>query len=128
MIATIVICVVIAALVALGIRSTRRRISVGCCGGSADPAPRKIRVADRDPAHYPDAVTLQITGMTCRNCVTRVQNALNSLDGVFATVNLHDGTALVRMKTELPERTLRRAVVDAGYSVGAVGKDVRTAG
>lgn len=128
MVATVIICLVLAALVALGIRSIRSRISVGCCGGSADPSPRKIRVADRDPAHYPYEKTLQIKGMTCRNCAVRVQNALNSLDGVFAQVNLHNGTAEVRTKSELPDGMLRKAVAGAGYSVGSIEADRRTAG
>lgn len=127
MLATIVICLVIAVLVALGIRSIRRRISVGCCGGSADPAPRKIRVADRDPAHYPYEKALQIKGMTCRNCAVRVQNALNSLNGVLAQVSLRNGTAAVRMKSELPDGMLRKAVAGAGYSVGSIEEGRRTA-
>lgn len=59
----------------------------GCCGGH-EPAEKKVKVADRDKRHYPYTVTLTVDGMTCGNCVRRVENALNRLDGVWAEVDL----------------------------------------
>lgn len=119
MIATVIICIFIGALVVLGIRNIRKRISAGCCGGGDAPA-KKIRVGDRDPRHYPYEKTVQITGMHCRNCAIRVQNALNSTAGVLAQVDLGSGMATVRMKEEFPDSTLRRAVESAGYSVRSI--------
>ncbi len=63
--------------------------------------------------------TLSIQGMTCANCVSRVERALGRTDGVIqANVNLATEKATV---TYLPElvtvATLRRAIQDAGYEV-----------
>lgn len=120
MVATIAICVGIAGILALGARHFRRAFRSGCCGSDGGPAPKRIRVRDRDLSHYPYEKILNIDGMTCQNCVTHVQNALNSLDGVYSRVNLGHRKAMVHMKAELPDAVLRQAVAKAGYTVGTV--------
>lgn len=62
--------------------------------------------------------TLIIEGMSCAHCSARVENALNAIEGVQATVNLKKKIALV--ETELDEAILVKAVEDAGYSVKKV--------
>ena len=120
MVATIVICVVIVGIIVLGMRHYRKTMRSGCCGGDSDAAPKRIKVQDRDLSHYPYEKVLDINGMTCQSCVTHVQNALNSLDGVYSKVDLSKKKAVVHMKKDLPEPVLRKAVADAGYTVGAV--------
>ena len=53
--------------------------------------------------------------MTCKNCAVRVENALNRIDGVWATVDFPQNRALVRMKTPVDEEALRAAVWKSGY-------------
>lgn len=91
----------------------------GCCGGH-EPAEKKVKVADRDKRHYPYTVTLTVDGMTCGNCVRRVENALNRLDGVWAEVDLGARRATVRTKQRPDEAALRQAVRGAGYLVLSV--------
>lgn len=67
--------------------------------------------------HYPYQVTLTIDGMTCSNCSRRVENALNSLDGVWAKVDLGERKADVRLKQAPDNDALRHAVQDVGYTV-----------
>ena len=74
-------------------------------------------MADKNPAHYPYEVQLTIDGMTCGNCVNRVENALNELEGVWATADLMEGKAVVRMKQDIPLEELKQAVKSAGYLV-----------
>ena len=62
-------------------------------------------------------VTLTIDGMTCSNCSRRVENALNSLDGVWAKVDLGERKADVRLKQAPDNDALRHAVQDVGYTV-----------
>ncbi|MDQ7093750.1 cation transporter [Desulfosporosinus sp. PR] len=118
--ATIIICLVLAAIIFLGIRSYRKKMASGCCGSESDAAPKKVRVQDQNLSHYPYEKVLKIDGMTCRNCVIHVQNALNSLDGVFAKVDLDKRIAKVYMKEEVPDQLLRKAVSEAGYMVISV--------
>ena len=100
-----------------GVRSYAKKLAHGCCGAGGDGPERKVRVADKSPAHYAHAVRLGIGGMTCASCARRVENALNGVDGVWAQVNLRQACALVRMKTPEAWEQLSRAVAQAGYSV-----------
>ena len=59
-------------------------------------------------------VELVIGGMTCASCVSHVEKALNSLDGVEATVNL----ATERASVHFPERVTTQDLVDAVAATG----------
>lgn len=98
------------------VRAAARRAKRGggCCG-EHESAVAKSGPRDRDKAHYPYETTLLIGGMTCENCARKVENALNSLDGVWAAVQVDSGTARVRCKQPPDENALRRAVRSAGY-------------
>ena len=60
---------------------------------------------------------MKVDGLSCGNCAIRVENALNSLEGVYARVNLMEAEADVRMKQELSDAVLKETVKDAGYTV-----------
>ena len=115
---------VIAALAAAIVLLVRRKVREGgACCGTHEQMEARTRVADRNPAHYPHRVTLVIGGMTCANCARRVENALNTLDGVWAKVDIGTGRAVVRLKEAPDGRVLREAVSRAGYVV----TDIHTA-
>ena len=96
------------------------RVGGGCCG-EREAAPKRVRVSDRDKRHYPYVLEVTIDGMVCANCARRVENALNSLDGVWARVeDVGSGRATVRTKSAPDEAALRSAVRQAGYTVMSV--------
>ena len=64
--------------------------------------------------------TMTVEGMSCGHCSSRVEQALNAIDGVTATVNLEAKTATLQLASEVPDDTLRKAVEDAGYEVGSI--------
>ena len=97
----------------------RARHGGGCCGEHESSAPRAA-VRDRDRRHYPYAVTLRVEGMVCQNCARRVENALNALDGAWATVDLGAKQARVRLKQPPDAAALCRAVRDAGYAASVI--------
>ncbi|WP_195270839.1 heavy metal-associated domain-containing protein [Eubacterium sp. 1001713B170207_170306_E7] len=117
MTATILICIAIVVIVILGVRSYMKRVSSGCCGSGGGKAVKKIRVPDRDKSHYPYRKVLWIDGMVCGNCAASVENALNSLDGVWARVDLTEKKAEVLMKKPLDAEVLKLSVKDSGYTV-----------
>jgi copper chaperone CopZ len=62
---------------------------------------------------------LNVTGMTCGGCTSKVTNALTAIAGVSdAKVSLADGEAVVRYdeRVTAPEQ-LKAAVKGAGYGV-----------
>ena len=60
-------------------------------------------------------VDLDITGMTCASCATRVERKLNKLPGVQATVNLATEKARVHTESPVGAAELIAAVEQAGY-------------
>ncbi|MBA2665462.1 MAG: copper ion binding protein, partial [Trueperaceae bacterium] len=67
---------------------------------------------------------LSVSGMTCANCVLRVERALGRVDGVLsASVNLATERATIRYLPEVaPASRLKQVVRDAGYGVMELGE------
>ena len=66
----------------------------------------------------PGTIRLQVNGMTCASCVTRVEKALKAVPGVYeASVNLAIEQASVRAEPSVNAQTLAEAVRKAGYDV-----------
>ncbi|EJU19577.1 copper-exporting ATPase [Peptoanaerobacter stomatis] len=61
--------------------------------------------------------TMYIEGMTCKHCKARVEKVLNELNGVTATVNLEEKTAVLEMEDNIDNDILKNTVEDAGYDV-----------
>ena len=117
--ATVIICAVLILLCALGVKSYIGKLSHGCCGAAGDKVKRQ-KPEDDDISHYPYSYTLEIDGMTCKNCAARIENAFNATGSFYAKVNLDKKTAFVHAKEETPEEVLRKTVVKMGYSVKSV--------
>jgi Cu+-exporting ATPase len=67
-------------------------------------------------AAAPERIQLDIEGLTCASCVTRVEKALNGLEGVDASVNLATEEATVDFDpSHLGVDQLIRAVESIGY-------------
>ena len=114
----IIIVLIVAAIVVFGSISYIKKLKKGgdCCP-EHEEATKSIKVKDRDKSHYPYEAKLAIDGMSCNNCVRNVENALNALDGTWATVSLEDNMATVLLKNPPDIEKLSKAVADAGYMV-----------
>lgn len=109
--------ILLLACAALGYSYLRKlRRGESCCASGGEPV-KKVRVADRRKENYPHKVLLTLDGMTCANCALRVENALNSLSGIWAEVDLGRKTAVVRSKEPLDLERLCQEVRNAGYLV-----------
>jgi len=61
-------------------------------------------------------ITLELEGMTCASCASRIERRLNELDGVQASVNLATEKAAVSYDaSSVAVEDLVGAVEDAGY-------------
>jgi copper ion binding protein len=63
---------------------------------------------------------IEIEGMSCGHCQSRVEKALNAIDGVSAKVILNKNKALVELSRDVPDETLINAIVEAGYDVVSI--------
>lgn len=114
---TWIICIILLICIVIGIKSYAKRLTSGCCGTGGPKSVKKVKVADKHPEHYFFEAILTIDGMTCGNCAAKVENALNVMEGVWASVDLSMGQAKVRMKSRLSDNELKKAVQEAGYTV-----------
>ena len=115
--------IIVLAVIAAGLFFGFRRIVASthgkcCCGdGAGRKKVKRVAVADTDVSHYPYSDELLIGGMSCGGCAQNVTNALNALDGIWATVTYTDHTACIRSKNPIDREVLEAAVRDAGYYV-----------
>ena len=123
---TVVVGGVLVVVLAIAILSVIKRGTSGCCssagscGGGCD-CHANVKVADKNLAHYPFEAVLTVDGMTCGHCASKVENALNTLDGVYAVVDSDLKTVHVHMKSKVDETVLRKTVNDLGeYTVLSV--------
>ncbi|HOF98215.1 MAG TPA: heavy metal-associated domain-containing protein [Paludibacteraceae bacterium] len=66
--------------------------------------------------------SLKIKGMSCSHCATRVEKALNSLDGVEAKVDLASNSAKLTLAKELSNEEIKKAVENVGYEVTEISE------
>ncbi|HFP9395093.1 TPA: copper-exporting P-type ATPase CopA [Raoultella ornithinolytica] len=93
---------------------------------SSIPSEALTAVSSELPAATADDESQQLllSGMSCASCVSRVQNALQSVPGVTqARVNLAERTALVMGSASAAE--LVQAVQKAGYGAEAIEDDLQ---
>ena len=60
---------------------------------------------------------MNIEGMMCAHCQAHVEKALNTIDGVKATVDLKNNCANIELSKDIDESVLAKAVEEAGYKV-----------
>lgn len=113
----IIIGMALTAAVAFGVYKIIKRARHGsACCGEREKEVKRVSTRGKSKADYPYSVSLKIGGMTCQNCAKRVENALNSLDGVLAAVDLNSSIAKVRTKEPADVKILRGTVAKAGYT------------
>ena len=114
-----IIAIVIVALIVVFVTANyiKKLKKGGDCCPEHEEGTKSIKVKDRDKSHYPYEAKLAIDGMSCENCVRNVENALNALDGTWASVSLEDNMATVLLKDKPDIEKLSKAVSDAGYLV-----------
>ena len=84
-----------------------------CCGGGGKSKAVKPKKLDK----VLSVKTVKIDGMTCKNCVARVQNALNSVDGISAKVSLGSKSANVKLGRDISDSEISDIISNLGYTV-----------
>ena len=133
MTATVILGIVIAALLANGLRIIYRaffKSEAACCdsgGGSCSNCPMKKAMDDNYKKRV-EAIekfeihrTIDVDGMTCENCIAKVVRALEKVDGVkIAAASLEKQSAQAGLTKDIPNEVLREAIEKAGYRAGAI--------
>ena len=121
---TIIIVLILLVIVLTAVKATLKRILHGsACCGERDAPEKKIQPSDKNKSHYPYKYVLSVDGMHCSNCTRHVENALNSIAGLWATASLEKKTVTVLSKMELDSADLESEIREAGYTVLAITKE-----
>lgn len=112
---TIIIAVILAIILFFAVKNSipHFRGEGGCCGGSG----KEKTVKPKPIENVIETKLVDIEGMRCRNCNIRVQNALNSIDGINAKVNGEKNQATVKLGRNVDDSEIERAVSALGYKV-----------
>ena len=98
----VIIVPVLIVLIFFGVRRIYRTVRFGgsCCssGGGMD---KKVRVSDRNKAHYTFTYKLTVEGMVCAGCARKVENSINSDGMLWAKVDLEHKEVHVLSKKEM---------------------------
>ena len=116
MISNIVIIAVLILILAIAIRGTVKHFKGegACCGGGGS---KRKAVKPKKLDKVVSVKIVKIDGMTCKNCVARVQNALNSVDGISAKVSLGPKTANVKLGRDIADSEISDIISNLGYTV-----------
>lgn len=108
-----IIIAILVVVVCIGVRSMVKHLrhESSCCGGGTYKAKRKKLKS------VVGKKVLQVEGMTCQHCVNRVQEAVNSIEGASAKINLKKGTVEVSMEKNITDEELKNVIEKAGYHV-----------
>ena len=83
----------------------------GCCGGGTYKARRKKL------SHVILRKTFTVEGMKCENCKSRVEEAVNDIDGASGRVDLKRGILTVSYEKEVRDDVIKAKVERLGYKV-----------
>ncbi|MCD7892657.1 MAG: heavy-metal-associated domain-containing protein [Erysipelotrichaceae bacterium] len=87
-----------------------------CCGGGGSVSSSNKTLS----GEVLGKKVLKISGMHCENCASKVQNAINAIDGASAQVDLENQSATVTYDREIKDKVIIKAVEKAGYKVLAI--------
>ncbi len=114
----IIVIAVIAVMMFFAVKSSVKHFKGegACCGGGGKP----VLIKPKKPARVIAKKKILIEGMTCDHCAARIQNALNSVDGVCAKVKRNRGLAIVQLGKDIDDEVLRQTITDLGYTVSGI--------
>ncbi len=115
----IVITVVLLAGLAVYIQIRKAKKTSSSCGCDSGCC-SSMNTPEKTSFHNAKKLILNVEGMHCGHCQNSVSEALNSLDGVSATVDLENNCANVELSKDVPEADLIEAVSAKGFEVTAV--------
>lgn len=114
MVDIIIVALIVVAMFFAGKRALKQFKGEETCCGSTNNVISKDKVLE---GNIIGKKVVKIKGMHCENCASKVKNAINTIDGASAIVNLSKNEAIVSYDREINDNDIKQAVSKAGYSV-----------
>lgn len=122
----IIPAIIISVLVIIAIVSVKtylKNLAQGCCGAGGGKE-NKIKVDKSAVSEYEYKYTVEIAGMTCKNCSMRIENVFNRKNGILADVSLEESQAVIYSKEPLTDFSVRQTIIGLGYSVTDITEEI----
>lgn len=119
-VANVIVLLLVVMLLALALKGTIKHFKGEgpcCCGGACGLPPTAEKKLEQPVM---EKMTIHVSGMHCQNCVNTLTRAIDRIDGASARVSLSRQQAVVSCDRKIGERSLRKAVEDAGYQVVSI--------
>ena len=112
----VILILIVAVIAFFAIRFTVKRMQrkAGCCGSGGQ---NSVMVEPKHIEKILGKKEIIIDGMKCKNCSAKVQNALNSLENVNASVSFKKKTAKVKFGQGVTDELLKTTVEGCGYKI-----------
>ena len=110
--ATIIIIIILIIIVLYAFKNSLKHIKgeSGCCGGTTISTHKNL-------SYIMDQKEFKIEGMHCQNCVNKVTNAINSIEGASAKVDLDLQEAVISYDRPIDKKELYQVIEKSGYHV-----------
>mgnify|MGYP002801106690 FL=1 len=120
--ADIIVLLIVAALLVFALKGAIRHFKGEgpCCGGGSGGSPSGSPRQKKMDGPVMGKKTVKIQGMHCDHCVASVTEAINSIDGASAKVDLKKEEAVVSYDRTLDDDKIRKAVEKAGFKVVSI--------
>ena len=112
----VIVFALLVSIVLIALHSTIKRLKSkgGCCSGSDyKPKKKKLKTVVQKKVFY-------VNGMHCKHCKNRIEEAINRMEGVCATVNLKKKQVLVEYEAPLDDTSIINQIEKMGYTVMSV--------
>ncbi len=115
----VILIAIVGVIAFFAIRFVVKRIQgkTGCCGGGGECS---VMVEQKPIAKITGKKEILIDGMKCKNCSAKVQNALNSLPNVNATVNFKKKSAKIKIGQGVTNDLLKQTIENCGYTISQI--------
>lgn len=111
---TVIIIVVLAVACFFAVRSYMKKVSHGCCGAGGGEIEEELKKPDISECKY--KYTVKISGMSCKKCAARIENAFLR-QGIAADADNVRGEAILHSKERVSDFTVRSTIIGLGYTV-----------
>jgi len=113
MVASVLIIVIIALVLFFSVKETVKHFKgeSGCCGGGKDTV--KIKKQKLKTIEYTQSFCIE--GMKCQNCANRIDNELNSIQGINSKVSLKEKTVIVKADHNVIDQEIIDIINHLGY-------------
>lgn len=112
----IIVIVLLVIVVLIALRATIKRLKSkgGCCScGDYKLKKKKLKTVIEKKTFY-------VKGMQCEHCKNRIEESVNHIAGVSATVNLKKNQVLVEYETPVDDASIINQIEKLGYTVMSV--------